>query len=396
MPPRTKSPSLSAKLAELRAKKAVKVGSLDDFDMTVRAITTGNVAIDSITGVGGLPRGRVIECYGPPSSGKTTTALQAAARLQQAGGKILFLDYEKSLDPKYVRALGIDPSDGESFIYTQPETFEEGANLFRELMTTGELDMLIVDSVAAMVTQRELESETGKAQMADRARLMGQFMRQITGQVQKYQVVAVFLNHVQEVIDASPIGQKLKASGVVRKTTPGGSALKFYASMRIEYKQIGNIRTEVYDALTNDSVSDIRQTKVQVTVVKNKVAPPFKQCEVRVRYGQGFSQAFSVFDVLVNHRAIKKGAGGVYKFPAGLGPDEQESTEIRGEEKILSQIEETAEWQNRLESYAKQLLAEHGAAQADAEEWAHEDTEGTQVFAGVPEGVDPETGEMKE
>lgn len=399
MPPRAKQPGLAAKLAELRANKgSLRVGSLDDFDMSVKAITTGNIAIDSITGVGGLPRGRVIECYGPPSSGKTTTALQAAARLIQAGGRVLFLDYEKSLDPEYVQALGIDPKN-EAFIYTQPDTFEQGANLFRDLMLTGELDMLIADSVAAMVTQKELDAETGKANVADRAKLMAQFMRQITGQVQKYQVVAVFLNHIQEVIDASPMGQKLRAQGIVRKTTPGGSALKFYSSMRIEYKQIGNIRTDVYDPLTNEKVADIRQTKVQVTVVKNKVAAPFKQCEVRVRYGHGFSQAWSVFDVLVAHRAVKKGAGGVYTFPDGLEqglPGDPQCVVFRGEENVLSLIETDPEWLGRLEQHARGLLAQHGAFQADALEWADEDTEGTQVMVPVPENVDPETGEIRD
>ena len=399
MPPRkVTTPTLAAKLAELREKKDLKIGKLTDFDMTVKSITTGNVAIDAITGVGGLPRGRVIECYGPPSSGKTTTSLQAAARLQQVGGKILFLDYEKSLDESYCKALGIDVS-GESFIVMQPKTFEEGANVFRELMVTGELDMLIADSVAAMVTEKEFEAETGKANVADRAKMMAQFMRQITDPIQRFQICTVFLNHLQEVIDASPMGQKLKAAGVNRKTTPGGTALKFYAGMRMEYKPIGNIRSEVYDPISNASVAEIRQTKVQVTVVKNKVAPPFRQCEVRVRYGKGFSQAYSVLDVLTAHKAVKKGAGGVYVFPPALSPQQSaEPFQDRGEEKVILALESNPEWLSRLEAQARDLLVQYGAFQADPVEWVDQDTEGVQVQAFIPDEEDhkinPETGEV--
>jgi recombination protein RecA len=397
MPPRKVVSSLAEKVAELKAKRGLKIAPLTEFDMTVKSITTGNVAIDSITGVGGLPRGRVIECYGPPSSGKTTTSLQAAARLQKAGGKILFLDYEKSLDETYCKALGIDISD-ESFLVMQPNSFEEGANVFRDLMMTGELDMLIADSVAAMVTENELAADTGKANVADRAKMMAQFMRQITGPIQRYQIVAVFLNHLQEIIDISPMGQKLKAAGVTRKTTPGGSALKFYAGMRMEYKPIGNIRNEVLDALTNETVSEIRQTKVQVTVVKNKVAAPFKQCEVRVRWGKGFSQAYSSLDVLVNHKAVKKN-GAMYTFPPMLAPQaSSEGWQGRGEESVLLAIESDPDWQARLESQAVKLLAEYGAEQADASEWADQDTEGVQVQAFIPDDedipVDEQTGEV--
>lgn len=397
MPPR-KAPTLASRLAELKEKQGYKIGPLTDFDMTVKAISTGNVSIDAITGVGGLPRGRVIECYGPPSSGKTTTSLQAAAGLQKQGGSILFLDYEKSLDEVYCKSLGIDVS-APSFLVMQPDTFEDGANVFRDLMKTGELDMLIVDSVAAMVTANELEADTGKAKVADRAKMMAQFMRQITGPIQNYQIACVFLNHLQEVIDASPMGQKLRAAGITRKTTPGGNALKFYAGMRMEYKPVGNLRSEVYDPLANEAQSVVNQTKIQVTVVKNKVASPFKQCEVRVRYGKGFSQAYSVLNLLSVHKVVKKGAGGVYSFLPELSPYPEEGYQIRGEENLLQEIEANSEWLERLEQKAKQVLAEHGASQADASEWANEDTEGIQVQAFVPDDdmkSDPETGEVLE
>jgi recombination protein RecA len=266
-------------------------------------------------------------------------------------------------------------------------------------MQSGELDLLIADSVAAMVTEKEYEAETGKVQMADRAKMMAQFMRQITGPIQKYQVACVFLNHLQEVIDASPMGQRLKAAGVTRKTTPGGVALKFYASMRLEYKAIGTIRNTIYDPLKNEEVDAPQQSKVQVTVVKNKVAQPFRQCEVRVRYGKGFSQAYSLLDILTQHKIIKKGGGGMYKFPEHLSPQKDGSLfEMRGEENLLVQIETNPSWMKVLEKEARGLLDIHGAYQADATEWEDQDTEGVQVQAFIPDepDVNPETGEIPE
>lgn len=378
-----KQKTLAETLSELRTKKGVRIGSLSDFDMAVQSITTGNIAIDAITGVGGLPRGRITEAFGPPSSGKTTLALQAAAALQQVGGKILYLDYEKALDEGYCAALGLDTNDAETFFYMQPAHFEQGINVFRAMMGTGELDMLIADSVAAMVTEKELEGETGKVGVADRAKLMHQTMRQVSGPIHDHNIVAYFLNHVQEVIDASPMGQKLRSAGVVRKTTPGGSALKFYASMRLEFKQTGNLRAEVLDPVTNEKVSDVRQTKVQVTVVKNKVAPPFRQCEVRVRYGRGFSQAHSVLGILTAHNKIKKGAAGLYTFTEETAPKGSDVMTIRGEENLVAQLEEDPEWLERLRGLAQTLLDEHGSKVAEGKYTA----EGDVV-------VDEESGEM--
>lgn len=317
--------SISSVLSTIR-KSGVKLGTLtdDEFTQTLipQALSTGNLALDAITGIGGLPKGRVTELFGPPSSGKTTCALQAAARVQQAGGRVAFLDHERSLDESYVRALGIDPDatkDGEpTFIYLQPRTFEEGANAFRKMMPF--LDMAITDSVAAMVTEAELSSDTGKVEFAARAKTMHQYMRQVTGPIVETGTAMVFLNHVQDVIDTSPMGQQMKARGITRQTTPGGSALKFYSSLRIGFKQIGNVRTKQYDAVLNEDVSLPTQTKTKVTVVKNKVGKPFGQAELRVRFGKGFSNEWSALDVLLRHGKIKKDTGGIFRFYTDLEP----------------------------------------------------------------------------
>lgn len=359
-------------LHDLRSKSGIRIGSPADYaeQLGVTAISTGNIAIDAITGVGGLARGRIHELYGPPSSGKTTTALQAAARLQQriiAGqepGYVMFADYERSFDSAYARSLGLD-TDHPSFIYMMPEHFEQGMQAARDLIATGELRMLIVDSVARMTTQHELEADVGRVQVADRAKMMAQLMRQIVGEVADEKVVVVFLNHIQEVIDASPIGAKLRAQGVVRKTTPGGAALKFNAAIRIEFKQVGNLRSREGDPLSNEDRDVVSQTKVAVTVVKNKVAPPFQTCEVRSRFGKGFSQAYSVLDILVKHKVVKKATGGMYHFdkapmPEGLGVET-----IRGEENAVKTIESNPVWLEMLRVKAQEMLDNYGTEKVD-------------------------------
>lgn len=369
--------NLQQALEKIRKDRDLRISSLDEFDLETTAISTGNIAIDSITGVGGLPRGRIVELYGPPSSGKTTTALQTAARAQADGLNILFLDYEHALDTAYCASLGLDTS-AESFLFAQPETFEQGMNAMRELVETGEVGMVIVDSVAAMSIEKELAIETGGSTFADKAKLMAQAMRQITATLKKHDVCCVFLNHMQDVIDSSPMGQQLAARGVKRTTTPGGKALKFHASMRMEFKPVGTVRTTELNELTNEREDAVTQTKVQVTVTKNKVAPPFKQCEVRVRFGKGFSQAQAVLDVLLAYRHIKKDAGGVFRFteetkPAGM--DLKGRDWIKGEENLVHQLESDAAWLERLRALAQVALDKHGPSEVAAPLDATDDEE---------------------
>jgi recombination protein RecA len=377
--------SLDDALKKIATDRDLRIASLGEFDLDIEAISTGNIAIDQITGVHGLPKGRTIELYGPPSSGKTTTALQAAAVAQQEGTTVLYLDYEHALDPVYCTALGIDVQE-ETFLLAQPNTFEQGMNAMRELVGTGAIGLVIVDSVAAMVIEKELEVETGGSTFADKAKIMAQTMRQITPLVQENDVVCVFLNHLQDVIDSSPMGQKLSARGIKRTTTPGGKALKFHASVRLEYKPIGNLRTSEVDALTNEKADVPTQTKVQVTVTKNKVAPPFKQCIARVRFGKGFSQAYSVLDILLAYGLIKKRAGGVYEFDEDTKASwmDLDKPTLRGEETVLKKLEDDAEWLENLTGFAQRLLDENDTftlASHDADE-PDEDSEELRELLG--------------
>lgn len=366
-----KKPTLANTLADLRKKGEYRVGSLSDFDMTTQSLTTGNLTIDALTGCGGLPLGRVCELYGQESSGKTTTALQAAARLQEEPGchHTGFWDHEASLDERYVRALGIDPDAkceecGELlFLYEQPRSFEHGANLFRPLMPW--ITLLITDSVAAMVSEIELHADTGKVDVGTRGRLMYQYMRQVINPISRTGTCMVFLNHIQDVIDTSPMGRRMMAQGIRRQTTPGGRGLKFYASLRMEFKQIGQVKDEVYDKILNERAAVARQTRTNVTVTKNKVGDPFGKAEVRVRFGKGFSNEWSALDVLTRHGLIKKDTGGIFRVvtedlrptPSDVWGVKNGVPWVKGENSIISEMEENPEWRGRLISRARELVS---------------------------------------
>lgn len=351
--------SLDAVLSDLRKKEDIKIGAMDDFDdITPVGLSSGNITFDALTGIGGAPLGRISEFLGPPSSGKTTAALQIAAELIKNGGHVMFLDYEHSLDPVYCDALGIDVTDKSKFLLMQPEYFEQGANAFRKIQTEtgGYMDLVIHDSIAAMTTKHELEADTGAVQVADRAKMLYQYCRQLNPALPRWNCGAIFLNHLLEKVDATPIGRQLAARGIKQWTSPGGNGVRFYASLRVEFKQIGNIKTEEMDLLNNESVKQIRQTKTQATVVKNKVADPFKTAELRVRFGKGFSNPYSVFSLLEAHKVIKKN-GAWFTFPLDLALDgDEDNMKLQGEEKILDLIEQNPHWEEILTARAKQIL----------------------------------------
>jgi recombination protein RecA len=371
----TRSTAFAEALAQVRKKQGLAIGSLDEVLEEVEGISTGNLALDYITGCWGLPRGRIVELYGLQSSGKTTTALQAAATAQQTGMNVVFLDYEHSLDPTYCAALGLDPYDP-SFVVSQPSTFEEGIDAIRSLVPTGEVGIVIVDSVAAMVTAKEMEIETGSEKdFGRKAKMMAQTMRTLTGPLARSGTTAVFLNHVRDVIDISPIGKRLAGAGVERKTTPGGSALKYAAAVRMHFKSIGKVSADGTDALTDEQERTKVAEKVTVVVEKNKVGPPFRKAELRLRYGKGFSSAWTVLQILVAHGGIKKKSGGTYDFGEYGGV-------YRGEETAVAEVEK---------EYADLEAAARHALETSAAEWndgalgSGEEEPATDEFPSAPE-----------
>ena len=390
-----KTLTMAQTLAELRAKDKLEIGPLAGFHMTPEGLSTGNISLDFITHVGGYPQGGITEQFGPPSSGKTTAALQSLGKLQariisgDRPGYVAFFDYEKSLDETYCKALGLDTKH-DSFIYLQPTSFEHGANIYRRLLKTGELHMAVFDSVASMVTENELNADTGAAKVADRAKMMHQFLRQVNDPVSRTGSVLLFLNHTMKVVDTSPMGQRMAAQGIVRETQPGGTALSFYSALRISFKQMGNIKSSVTDGLTGEKEDQARQTKVRATVVKNKVGDPFSTAVLRVRWGKGFSQAFSVLDILVSYKVVKKGTGGYYTIPAEFCPGPQE-LKIQGEDAVIKAIESNPGWLAALEQVAQSLLDQHGAQKVDGTKY---DDVGNEVDPDDIGSVDEETGEV--
>jgi recombination protein RecA len=357
--PRTAS--IQAAIAAAQKKYGIKIGSLKDVAVDIDVYSTGNLALDYATAVGGIPVGRLVELYGPPSSGKTTTAILAAADCQRKGGTVLFVDHEQAIDKEYCAALGLD-TEADTFIYFAPDFLEQGVNVARALMRTGDVDIVIFDSVAAMVPEKELESETGKSSFASQAKLMSQTCKQLVSLATTHRCTVIFLNHLQEVIDSSPMGQKLAASGVQRKTTPGGKALKFYASMRIEFKPIGGIREKVWNPIKGEHEDQVTQQKVEVMVVKNKVGVPHRKAELRTIFGKGFSTAHSALQIITaNKLGINKEASGVFRFKdQELAPKsmdvETKQNFIRGESEMLQKLEASPEWTGRLERKAREFL----------------------------------------
>lgn len=362
--------SLAERIAANQKKFGLRIGPLSQAMVDVEAITTGNIAIDWATGIGGIPRGRLTELYGPPASGKTTTALQAAAAAQKAGGTVAFADHEQALDPEYCAALGLD-INAPSFLYFAPECLEDGVNIMKDLIDSGEVTIGIFDSVAAMVPRKELDGDTGDRLVAEQARLMAQACRQLVAVTKRTNTALIFLNHIQEVLDASPMGKKLAAAGVQRKSTPGGKALKFYASMRIEYKPVGGVREKVHNELTGEEEDRVTIGKTEIIVIKNKVGAPMRTAELRTLYGLGFSQAFNVVEILAaNKLGIKKEQGGIYRWTdqtlAGPGMDvnSKSTNYIRGDVAMMRRIADDPEWLERLEKAARHFVDNLDRAEA--------------------------------
>jgi recombination protein RecA len=256
-----------------------------NMQVNVEAISTGSISLDLALGIGGVPRGRIIEVYGPESSGKTTLALQVIASAQKNGGEAAFIDVEHALEPAYARALGVDI---ENLLISQPDTAEDALNIAETLVRSGAIDVLVVDSVAALVPRTEIEGEMGDSSVGVIARLMSQALRKLAGCISKTNCVVIFINQLREKI------------GVMYgnpETTPGGRALKYFSSVRIDVRRI--------EALKNGS--EVIGNRTRAKIVKNKVAPPFKEAEFDIMYGEGISKIGEIIDLAVKLDLIEKG-----------------------------------------------------------------------------------------
>jgi recombination protein RecA len=259
--------------------------------MQVETISSGSLALDIALGVGGFPRGRIIEVYGPESSGKTTVALHAIAEAQKVGGTAAFIDAEHALDPSYASKLGINIDE---LLLSQPDTGEQALEIAEALVRSGAVDIIVVDSVAALVPKAEIEGDMGDSHVGLQARLMSQALRKLSGAINKSKVTAIFINQLREKIGVM-FGNP--------ETTPGGRALKFYATIRLDVRRIESIKQG----------NDVVGNRTRIKVVKNKVAPPFKQAEVDIVYGEGISREGSLVDIATEMDVINK-SGAWYSY----------------------------------------------------------------------------------
>jgi recombination protein RecA len=309
----------------------------DDGRAPVEVIPTGSIALDVALGIGGLPRGRIVEVYGPESSGKTTVALHAVANAQRAGGIAAFIDAEHALDPDYAKKLGVDT---DALLVSQPDTGEQALEIMDMLIRSGAIDIIVIDSVAALVPKAEIEGEMGDSHVGLQARLMSQALRKITGALNASGTTAIFINQLREKIGVffgSP------------ETTTGGKALKFYASVRMDIRRIETLK-EGTDAVGN---------RTRVKIVKNKMAPPFKQAEFDILYGVGISREGGLIDMGVEHGFVRK-SGSWFTYEGDqLG---------QGKENARSFLRDNPELAVELERKIKEKLGIGVKAEAPAED----------------------------
>ncbi len=287
--------------------------------MEVEAIPTGALTLDVALGIGGIPKGRIIEIFGPESSGKTTLALHAVAEAQKTGGTAAFIDAEHALDPIYARKLGVDI---DNLIVSQPDTGEQALEITEALVRSGAIDIIVVDSVAALVPKAEIDGDMGDTHVALQARLMSQALRKLAGVLNKSKTAIIFINQLREKVGIM-FGNP--------ETTPGGRALKFYASVRLDIRRIENIKVD----------GEVIGNRTRVKVVKNKVAPPFREAEFDILYGEGISKTGSILDLAVNlDIIIKSGAWFSYKGEKIGQGRENVKKYLKDNPKVMEEVEQ--------------------------------------------------------
>ena len=318
----------------------------ENSSLNVEAISTGSISLDHATGIGGLPKGRIIEVYGPESSGKTTLALQVVAEAQKQGGEAAFIDAEHALDPEYAEALGVDIN---SLLVSQPDNGEQALEIAEALARSGALDVIVVDSVAALVPRAEIEGDMGDSHVGLHARLMSQALRKLAGVINKSNTLIIFINQLREkvgVIYGNP------------EVTTGGRALKFYASMRIDVRRVEQLKGQ-----GNEFIG----SRTRAKIVKNKVAPPFKEAEFDIMYGEGISKIGEIVDLGVKFDIVKKSGAWFYYGEQRLG---------QGRENVKLLFKQEPELANEIEEQIRAKMKE-----------ALENKKGTSVPVSQPEIV---------
>ena len=320
--------ALDAALAQIQkqfGKGAVMKLGDDNAKLNIEAISTGSMSLDLATGIGGVPKGRIVEIYGPESSGKTTLTLHIIAEAQKNGGKAAFIDAEHALDPEYARNLGVDIDE---LLVSQPDYGEQALEITEMLVRSGAIDVVVVDSVAALVPKHEIDGAMGEASVGLQARLMSQALRKLAGVINKTNTTIIFINQLREKIGVM-FGNP--------ETTTGGRALKFFSSMRIDVRRVDSIK----------SGDQILGNRTKAKIVKNKVAPPFKQAEFDIMYGKGISKTGDVLDCAVEAKIIEK-AGSWYSFEGNrIG---------QGRENVKNYLEDNSDVAARVEQLLRDSL----------------------------------------
>ncbi len=326
-----KAKALSAALSQI--EKQFGKGSImrmgdSDIGEDIQAVSTGSLGLDIALGIGGLPRGRIVEIYGPESSGKTTLTLSVIAEMQKMGGVAAFIDAEHALDPQYAAKLGVNVPD---LLISQPDTGEQALEIADMLVRSGSVDVVVVDSVAALTPRAEIEGEMGDSHMGLQARLMSQALRKLTGNIKRTNTLVIFINQIR---------MKIGVMFGNPETTTGGNALKFYASVRLDIRRTGAIKKG----------DEITGSETRVKVIKNKVAPPFKQAEFDIMYGEGISRLGEIIELCTNIKLIEK-AGAWYSYNGEkIGQGKENAKEfLREHPEIAKDLED------KIRANAKQL-----------------------------------------